>query len=177
MGRGPPGRSGRSSPREKGEWSRKRLDKLWAGGVIVMAGLASFLAARAAAQDGATSGQILDVEGRPSIGLGVQAVSDQGAKQETTTDSNGKYAFRNLKSGVFTVNVVLPNQAQPYQSQARVQGGQETTLNINFKDVVEKARQSSKEFAEAEKKKQEAKQKFRGVKEHFAPRSPLLRKN
>jgi len=106
----------------------------------------------------------------------MQAVSDQGAKQETKTDSNGKYAFRNLKSGVFTVNVVLPNQAQPYQAQARVQGGQETTLNINFKDVVEKARQSSKEFAEAEKKQQEEKQKFAGMKAHFDAGTALLEK-
>src|SRR6266581_2587038 len=163
-------------PREKGEWSMKRFDKPWALAVIVMAALASLLAPRAAAQDGAISGQILDVEGKPWVGLGVQAVSDQGAKQETKTDSNGKYAFRNLKSGVFTVNVVLPNQAQPYQAQARVQGGQETTLNINFKDVVEKARQSSKEFAEAEKKQQEEKQKFTGMKAHFDAGAALLEK-
>jgi tetratricopeptide (TPR) repeat protein len=154
----------------------KRFDKPWALAVIMMAALASLLAPRAAAQDGAISGQILDVEGKPWVGLGVQAVSDQGAKQETKTDSNGKYAFRNLKSGVFTVNVVLPNQAQPYQSQARVQGGQETTLNINFKDVVEKARQSSKEFAEAEKKQQEEKQKFTGMKAHFDAGAALLEK-
>ncbi|PYT53793.1 MAG: hypothetical protein DMG43_08095 [Acidobacteria bacterium] len=154
----------------------KRFDKSWALAVIVMAALASLLAPRAAAQDGAISGQILDVEGKPWVGLGVQAVSDQGAKQETKTDSNGKYAFRNLKSGVFTVNVVLPNQAQPYQAQARVQGGQETTLNINFKDVVEKARQSSKEFAEAEKKQQEEKQKFAGMKAHFDAGTALLEK-
>src|SRR5216683_3193978 len=154
----------------------KRFDKPWALAVIVMAALASLLAPRAAAQDGAISGQILDVEGKPWVGLGVQAVSDQGTKQETKTDSNGKYAFRNLKSGVFTVNVVLPNQAQPYQSQARVQGGQETTLNINFKDVVEKARQSSKEFAEAEKKQQEEKQKFTGMKAHFDAGAALLEK-
>ena len=154
----------------------KRFDKPWALAVIMTAALASLLAPRAAAQDGAISGQILDVEGKPWVGLGVQAVSDQGAKQETKTDSNGKYAFRNLKSGVFTVNVVLPNQAQPYQAQARVQGGQETTLNINFKDVVEKARQSSKEFAEAEKKQQEEKQKFAGMKAHFDAGTALLEK-
>src|SRR5260370_8007127 len=141
MGHGPPGHSGRRAPREKGEWSMKRFDKPWALAVIVMAALASLLAPRAAAQDGAISGQIFDVEGKPWVGLGVQAVSDQGAKQETKTDSNGKYAFHNLKSGVFTVNVVLPNQAQPYQSQARGQAGQQTPLNINFKHTVQKAPQ------------------------------------
>src|SRR6266700_7350182 len=117
----------------------KRFDKPWALAVIMMAALASLLAPRAAAQDGAISGQILDVEGKPWVGLGVQAVSDQGTKQETKTDSNGKYAFRNLKSGVFTVNVVLPNQAQPYQSQAAKQ---------NLKDLSD---QAAKEFQDAQK--------------------------
>ena len=56
----------------------KRFDKPWALAVIMMAALASLLAPRAAAQDGAISGQILDVEGKPWVGLGVQAVSDQG---------------------------------------------------------------------------------------------------
>ncbi len=142
---------------------------------ILTTALACALAPRAAAQnDGSVSGQILDVSGNPWVGLGLQIVSDQGAKLETKTDNNGKYAFRNLKGGVYTLNVLIPNQAQPYQTQCRVQGGQELPLSINFKDVVEKTKQGNKEYAEAEKKREEEKGKFEGMKAHFTAGTALL---
>lgn len=161
------------------EWTstgpRSRKAKSLALAVILMTALACGLAPRAAAQnDGSVSGLILDVAGNPWVGVGLQIVSDQGAKQETKTDSSGKYAFRNLKGGVYTVNVIIPNQQQPYQMQVRVQGGQDTPLNVNFKDVVEKAKQGNKEYAEAAKKQEEEKQKFEGMKGHFNAGTALL---
>ena len=66
---------------------------------ILFLGLASLYAPRAAAQDGKIAGSIIDFDGKPWVGLPINIKSDQGATQETKTDSSGKFQFVNLKSG------------------------------------------------------------------------------
>jgi len=127
---------------------------------------------RAAAQmDGSITGTILDVEGKPWAGITMQAVSDQGVKQETTTDKAGNYNFHNLRAGVYHVYTALPAPNKPYDSQCRVASGTPVTLNLNFKDIV--ASQGA-EAQEAIKKQAEQKQAAESMKTHFTAGSALL---
>jgi tetratricopeptide (TPR) repeat protein len=136
--------------------------------------LAGVCAPRAAAQsNGGISGQILDITGKPWPDIGIQAVSDQGAKQEGKTDANGKYAVRNLRPGVYTVSIILPAPNKPYEVQCRVQGGEETKVDVNFKDIVAK---QGAEAQEQVKKQEEEKQKFQSMKVHFDAAVALLEK-
>jgi tetratricopeptide (TPR) repeat protein len=132
---------------------------------VLIAALVSFLAPRAAAQgDGTMTGQILDVTGKPWVDLGVQIVSEQGAKLDTKSDKDGKFSFRNLRSGIYNVSVQLPAPNPPYELKVRVQGGQDTPVKLNFKDIVA---QQGTEFVEQQKKQEEERQKFQGMKGHF----------
>src|SRR6266851_9050201 len=150
----------------------KRFHKSWALAAILMAALASAPGPRAAAQgDGIIRGQVLDITGKPWIELGIQAVSDQGAKSDTKTDKDGKFAFRNLRSGVYELYIQLPAPNKPYQAQVRVMGQDTPEVNLNFKDIAAK---QGAEYQEAAKKNEEAKTKFEGMKAHFTAGVALL---
>jgi tetratricopeptide (TPR) repeat protein len=142
----------------------KRFRYSWALALLGCAALAAVLAPRAAAQDSGIAGQIMDVAGKPWMDIPVQLVSDQGTKQDTKTDKNGKYAFNNLHSGEYTINLTLPGQAQPYSAKVRVASAQTVPADFNFKDIVGK---QGKEYEEAKKKQEEEKEKFQGLKQHF----------
>ena len=130
------------------------------------------LAPRSAAQnDGNIAGTILTVDGKPWAELTMQLVSDQGAKQETKTDKDGNYGFRNLKAGVYHVSAVLPAPNKPYDVQCRVQGGTPTRVDLNFKDIVASQGAASQE---AVKKQEEQKQAVESMKTHFTAGSALL---
>jgi tetratricopeptide (TPR) repeat protein len=152
----------------------KRSYKSWALAAILMAALASGLAPRAAAQSGSISGTILDVNGKPWADVGIRAVSDQGAKQETKTDSGGKFAVPNLRSGIYTVFVLFPppnDKQQPYEAKVRVQGGEDAKVDLNFKDVVAKQGAAAQEQV---KKNEEAKSKLEGLKAHYNAGNALI---
>ena len=136
----------------------------WAMSIVVLAACVFALAPRAAAQDGQVSGQILDVTGKPWADVGIQAVSDQGTKSDTKTDRDGNFSFHGLRNGVYTLAIQLPAPNKPYEVKVRVSGADTPKVNLNFKDVVAKQGQ---EYAEAQKKQEEEKQKFQGMKAHF----------
>jgi len=143
----------------------KRLAYSWAFAVLAFAVLFSGLAPRAAAQDSGIAGTILDVAGKPWADIPVQIVSDQGVKLDTKTDAKGRYSFNNLRSGMYTLSITLPGQAQPYVGgSVKAGAGQTVPADFNFKDIVGK---QGKEFEEAKKKQDEEKQKFTGMKQHF----------
>jgi tetratricopeptide (TPR) repeat protein len=144
----------------------------WALAMMLLALLFSAAAPRAVAQnDGSISGQIMDITGKPWPEIGIQAVSDQGAKADTKTDINGKYSFHNLRAGIYTVYVQLPAPNKPFEVQCRVQGGNDVKVDVNFKDVVAK---QGAEAQEALKKQEEEKQKFQNMKGHFDAGVALL---
>jgi len=143
----------------------KRFRHSWAFAALAFAILFAGLAPRAAAQDGAITGTILDVAGKPWAEIPIQIVSDQGAKLDTKTDKNGKYNFNHLRSSTYVLSVVLPGQKEPYVGgQVKVGPGQTVPVDLNFKDIVGK---QGKEFEEARKKQEEEKEKFQGLKQHF----------
>ena len=145
----------------------KRFKKSGALAAIFAAALLCLLAPRAGAQTGSISGTILDVNGKPWAEVVIRAVSDQGAKQETKTDSGGKFSLLNLRSGIYSVFIVFPppnDKQAPFEAKTRVQSGEDAKVDLNFKDIV------SKQGAEAQeqvKKAEEAKSKMEGLKAHF----------
>jgi tetratricopeptide (TPR) repeat protein len=142
-------------------WSK---GKSLAVSMVLFLALMCAFAPKAAAQDGAVSGQILDVAGKPWVELGIQAVSDQGAKADTKTDKDGNFTFHGLRNGIYTIAVQLPAPNKPYEVKIRVSGSDTPKVSLNFKDIV--AKQGS-EYAEQQKKQEEEKQKFQGMKAHF----------
>jgi tetratricopeptide (TPR) repeat protein len=150
----------------------KRFHQSWALAILIVAALVSVLAPSAAAQaDGVIRGQILDIAGKPWVDIGIQAVSDQGVKQETKTDKDGNYMFRNLRAGVYVVSVILPPPNPPYPANCRVTSGAEARVDLNFKDIASK---QGAEYQEAQKKNEESKTKFEGLKQHFAAGNTIL---
>jgi tetratricopeptide (TPR) repeat protein len=142
--------------------------KLLAFFTLIVGALVSVLAPGASAQNGSISGTILDLNAKPYADLTIQAVSDQGAKQEAKTGSDGKYTIRALRPGVYDVTVISfppPNDKQPpYQvAKVRVQG-EDVKVDANFKDILAKQGAASQELA---KKQEEEKQKFQGMKAHY----------
>jgi len=131
--------------------------------VLLLAVTCAF-APKAAAQDGMATGQILDVAGKPWVDIAIQAVSDQGAKADTKTDRDGNFTFRGLRNGVYTLAVQLPAPNKPYEVKIRVSGSDTPKVNLNFKDIVTK---QGSEYAEQQKKQEEEKQKFQGMKAHY----------
>ena len=136
--------------------------------VVLGMALAWFLVPRAAAQlGGSVSGQIINVDGQPWADLGIEAVSEQGTKSSAKTDKDGNFTLANLRPGIYVISVLLPAPNKPYAAtKIRVQNGTENPkVNVNFKEIVEK--QGGKEYAEAQKKQQEERQKFQNMKAHF----------
>jgi tetratricopeptide (TPR) repeat protein len=143
----------------------KRFAYSWAFASLALTILLAALAPRAAAQDGAIAGQIMDVAGKPWADIPVHIVSDQGVKSDAKTDKNGKYSFNNLRSGDYNISVDLPGQKEPYvPGKVKVGAGQTIPVDLNFKDIVGK---QGKEFEAAKQKQEEEKQKFQGMKAHF----------
>jgi len=136
----------------------------WGLAVILAVASVCGFAPKAAAQDGVANGQILDVTGKPWADLGIQAVSEQGAKADTKTDKDGNFSFHGLRNGVYTISILLPAPNKPYEVKVRVSGADTPKVNLNFKDVVAK---QGAEYAEQQKKAEEEKQKFQGMKAHF----------
>lgn len=150
----------------------KRFPKSWALAAVVAAALVSVGAPRAKAQTGGSiSGTIDDVVGKPWYNVTMDCVSDQGAKQETKTDADGRYSFHNLRPGIYHVYIILPAPNKPYDMQIQVQSDTESKADLNFKDVVAKQGAAAEEQV---KKQAEDKAKFESMKAHFTAGTAFL---
>ncbi len=151
----------------------KSFHKSWVLAAILVAALASLFAPQAAAQ-GSISGTIMDVNGKPWGDVTVRSVSDQGAKQETKTDSGGKFSLPNLRAGIYDVFIVFPppnDKQPPYQVKCRVQTGEDAKVDLNFQEIVAKQGAAAQEQV---KKAEEAKGKLEGLKAHFNAGNALI---
>jgi tetratricopeptide (TPR) repeat protein len=154
----------------------KRFHQSWALAVLIVAALASVVAPRAAAQSSSITGQILDTNAKPWAGLTVQAVSDQGAKSEAKTDSEGKYAVRNLRPGIYTVTITAfppPNEKQGTYEMAKVQvtSSADAKADANFKEILAK---QGTETQAVLKKNEEMKKSLEALKAHVTAGDLLL---
>lgn len=146
--------------------------KAYALAVLLTLALLSFAMPRAAAQDGKVAGTMIDFDGKPWADLPIKLRSDQGAVQETKTDSSGKYQFINLRPGKYSVIVQPPQTKEPFTIGIEVHGSNDTPpVNLNFKEILEK---QNPEAAAQIKKQQEDKAKFSGMKQHFEKGVALL---
>lgn len=155
----------------------KRFAKSWASAVLLAAALVCLPTPGARAQSGGSiSGQILDINAKPWFGLTVESVSEQGVKQDVTTDVEGRYTIRNLRPGIYTVTIIKfppPNEKQQPVPVGKLQvtSDTEAKADMNFKDVLAK---QGKEAQEQAKKQSEEKQKFENMKTHFSAGVALL---
>jgi tetratricopeptide (TPR) repeat protein len=157
---------------EKGELGMLKLLKGSALATLLAFGLASFAAPRAAAQnDGKITGSVIDFDGKPWAGLPLNIKSEQGSVQETKTDDGGKFQFVGLKNGKYTLTLQPPQMKEPFVVPVEVHGADGPPINLNFKEILEK---QNPEAAAEYKKRQEAQQKFTGMKEHFQKAVALL---
>jgi tetratricopeptide (TPR) repeat protein len=154
----------------------KRLGKSMLLAMLLAGALATILSPNAAAQTGSISGTILDINGKPWYGLNVEAVSEQGAKVDVKTDGEGIFSFHNLRPGVYTLTITTfppPNEKQAAvpMGPLRVTSGEDAKADMNFKEIM--AKQGVDAAAKA-KKQDEDKQKFEGMKAHFAAGAAFL---
>jgi tetratricopeptide (TPR) repeat protein len=153
---------------------RFALNITWLRAALLVAATAfSVVAPRAAAQmDGALSGNVMDIAGKPWAEQTIDAVSDQGAKLTAKTDKDGHYSFHNMRAGVYTVTIELPAPNKPYEfAQVKISSGETPNVNVNFKDVMAKQGAAAQEQV---KKQEEEKTKFAGMKQHFEAGIALL---
>jgi tetratricopeptide (TPR) repeat protein len=153
---------------------RFALNITWLRAALLVAAAAfSVVAPRTAAQmDGALSGNVLDIAGKPWAEQTIDAVSDQGAKLTAKTDKDGHYSFHNMRAGVYTVTIELPAPNKPYEfAQVKISSGETPNVNVNFKDVMAKQGAAAQEQV---KKQEEEKTKFAGMKQHFEAGIALL---
>jgi len=123
----------------------------------------------AAAQE--VTGTVLTVDGKPWVDLGVQLVSEQGAKQDTKTDKDGKFAFHGVKSGVYSAFAQLPAPNKPYEIKFQVQSGTPAKIDFNFQEIMAKQGAATQE---AMKKQEEQKKAVESMKQHFTAGGALL---
>jgi tetratricopeptide (TPR) repeat protein len=125
-----------------------------------------------AQNDGVLNGQLLDVAGKPWADITIEAISDQGAKATAKSDKDGNFTFRNLRSGTYTLMVDLPAPNPPYKAAVvAVHGADTPKAVLNFKELLGK---ESAEAAAQQKKAEEDKAKFQGMKGHFDAGVALL---
>jgi tetratricopeptide (TPR) repeat protein len=154
------------------------FQKSWAIAALLVIAMIGALSPRTKAQGfGSVSGTILDVSGKPWIGLTIEAVNEQGAKQDVVTDNDGKYHMPNLRPGIYTLTITKfppPNdkQAPIPMGQLRVSsGGEDQKIDMNFKDILAKQGAAAQEQV---RKQNEEKQKFAAMKTHFDAGAALL---
>jgi tetratricopeptide (TPR) repeat protein len=138
--------------------------------------LVTMLSPNAAAQNGSIAGTIIGVDGKPLFGVTIECVSEQGAKSDATTNAQGEYSIRNLRPGVFTCTIAKfppPNEKQVAMplGKLKVTSGEEAKADMNFKDNLAKQGAAQQEQA---KKQDEEKQKFEGMKAHYAAGAAFL---
>lgn len=156
-------------------WTARRSEgiKSCVLAVLLAMVVSCVLSGRASAQaDGVLTGQLLDVLGKPWAEITIEAVSDQGVKVTAKSDKDGNFTFRNLRAGTYTLMVDLPAPNQPYKAAVVAVRGAETPKAIlNFKELVGK---EGAEAAAQQKKAEEDKTKFQGMKAHFEAGVALL---
>ena len=122
------------------------------------------LPSRAAAQSGQLSGKVLDMQGNPYPDVVITITNkDNGMHFVVKTDKDGNYQQLGLQSGIYNVNFKKDNINYTDQVRVDTSGGKGTVLDENFQAIAKKMGYD----VNAEKKQQEAANKFKTMKVHF----------
>ncbi|HXN24436.1 MAG TPA: tetratricopeptide repeat protein [Candidatus Dormibacteraeota bacterium] len=146
----------------------KRSKATWMAVALILglAAVVSGTATTATAQipNASVIGTVLDQAGKPFPDVTLSFVNDQGMKYEVKTDKDGRYNSRNMRPGVYILTVKVKDQ-KVWETNLRADAGTPTQKDINFKELVA---QGGAVAQEAAKKQEEEKNKFEGMKVHFA---------
>ena len=139
------------------------MKRHFAVGLVLALALAVFAPAAAAQNSGKISGTVLDRSEKPFLGVIVIITNEQGQKYELKTDEKGRYSQGFLRTGLtYTIQFKIGNQVR-WEQQRRVESAMEEIVDVNFKELIAK----SAVAVEAEKKEEEARKEFEGMKGHF----------
>ncbi len=145
-----------------------RTNRLWLATILSCTlALVAGVASSAGAQNEAPAkvhGTVVDTAGNPFSGITVTFKnSTTGQMFDMVTDAGGRFAKSGMPASSYTVTLKLKDQVI-YEVVAELTGGQDTALNVNFKELQAK---SGADAQEAEKKAAESRAKFAAMKGHF----------
>ena len=83
-------------------------------------------------------GQVLDPSGAAVPGLSVTVVGPTGAKLVAQTDEQGKYAFRTLAPGTYTLTIILKGFEDFVKPGIVIARGQTPVVNAQLSVATEK---------------------------------------
>jgi tetratricopeptide (TPR) repeat protein len=139
----------------------RRLIPVWAALVLAL-----ILPAIAAAQ-GSTrvDGQVADIQGNPWPDVTVEIKNpDTGQTFTIKTDKSGHYSQLLPRGGIYDFVLVNDKANLNFSEKHSVADGQASTINFNFKEIVEQQKNSN---ADAAKKAEEQANAFKNMKAHF----------
>lgn len=140
----------------------KRLIPAWVASLL----LALILPAIAAAQ-GSTrvDGQVADIQGNPWPDVTVEIKNpDTGQTFTIKSDKAGHYSQLLPRGGIYEFVLVNEKSNLNFTEKHSVADGQASTINFNFKEIVEQQKNSN---ADAAKKAEEQANAFKNMKAHF----------
>ena len=146
---------------------------------VLLAGMmVAVLAPNAAAQTGSISGTVLDITGKAWFGLTVEAVNEQGAKTRSEDGHRRKVCHPQSSSRDIYADDYRVSTAER-ETNTRGYGaaeGDERRRSQNAGHELQGTVQRRRDAAAAEKSKKDAeeKQKFEGMKTHFAAGAAFL---
>jgi len=128
---------------------------------LIAGPLTGWLATAAYAQNfGMLQGTVLDPTGKPYADVTLTIKNtDTNKSSDVKTDAKGHYSLTGVPGGTYNIDVKVNNQVI-YQAGVKITGGTSPTFDINLKELMGAN-------AEAEKKRSEAEQQFKALKEHF----------
>ena len=110
-------------------------------------------------------GQIFDIQGNPWPGVEVVLKSaDTGQTLTTKTNKDGQFTQVLPKGGVYEINLIDAKANLNFTDKYQFTDGQNNTVKINFKELVENQKNAS---AEQAKKSEEQANAFKNMKTHF----------
>lgn len=110
-------------------------------------------------------GQVIGTDGNPLPDATIQLKSmDTGQSFSLKTDKKGKFIQLGVTAGKYSLTILNGQGAAIYTQQIVIKAGDENTQNINLKDV---ATANAAAHPEEEKKKEEAEDKMKDLKEQF----------
>lgn len=140
--------------------------------VLVLALVAAaflWVSPAAATYDCMIHGRILDFDGKPWADIKIVATNSQGLTYQAKTNKNGEFRIPGLSGDTYTIQVFIPNQAQPYAGMRALRSGDDQDFSVNFKEEAAKAG-----YGDAVQKQEEDKQKFASMKAQFTAGNGLL---
>jgi tetratricopeptide (TPR) repeat protein len=123
--------------------------------------LAVWLATAAYAQGfGVLQGTVLDTTGKPYADVTLTIKNnDNNKSNDVKTDAKGHYSLTGVTGGTYNIDVKVKDQII-YQTGIKISAGNSPIFDINLKELLGAN-------ADAEKKRADAEQQFKALKEHY----------